>query len=151
MSLCTLICEDLARIDPVQTAIRSIGPNLVIALLMDGPQLEKRWGGRYATVLADDPGSAVLVGTSMGLIRRQSLAGEPINREVLLWKGAEGIPRVLSLPQNHHALLLSLTSADETNFTLDGRSDGGATFGLSLSEVWPIQHPAPPPWAANTD
>jgi len=60
MSMATLICEDLARIDPVQTVIRAIGPNLVIALLMDGPQWQRRWSGRYATVLADDPGSAVL-------------------------------------------------------------------------------------------
>jgi hypothetical protein len=58
--LAALICEDLARIDPVQAAIRAIGPNLVVALLMDGPQAENRWSGRYATVLADDPGCAVL-------------------------------------------------------------------------------------------
>src|SRR5262249_19878227 len=35
MTLATLICEDLARIDPVQTVIRAIGPNLVVPLLMD--------------------------------------------------------------------------------------------------------------------
>ncbi len=55
----TLICEDLARSDPCQDVVRAIGPNLVIALLMDGPQLESRWPARYATVLADDPGSGV--------------------------------------------------------------------------------------------
>jgi hypothetical protein len=55
-----LICEDLARPDPVGDMVRAVGPNLVIALLMDGPQLKERWGARYATTLADDPGSSVL-------------------------------------------------------------------------------------------
>ena len=54
--LTALVCEDLARVDPVQSIIRSVAPNLVVALLMDGPQLESRWPGRYATVLAEDPG-----------------------------------------------------------------------------------------------
>lgn len=53
--LSALICEDLARIDPCQSILRAVGPNLLFALLMDGPQLEKRWPGRYATALADDP------------------------------------------------------------------------------------------------
>jgi hypothetical protein len=60
-----LICEDLARPDPVGNLLRSVGPNLVIALLMDGPQIVKRWPGRYAASLADDPGSSVLSVTSM--------------------------------------------------------------------------------------
>ncbi|NVD97468.1 hypothetical protein [Massilia sp. BJB1822] len=54
MSITTLICEDLARADPAMNVIRAVGPNLVIALLMDGPQLAARWPGRYATVLAED-------------------------------------------------------------------------------------------------
>jgi hypothetical protein len=55
--LTTLICEDLARVDPSQELVRSIGPNLVVALLMDAAQVKGRWPARYATVLADDPGS----------------------------------------------------------------------------------------------
>src|SRR5262249_52446694 len=35
--MAALICEDLARPDPVGDLVRAIGPNLVIALLMDGP------------------------------------------------------------------------------------------------------------------
>jgi hypothetical protein len=50
-TIATLLCEDLARVDPCQELIRSIGPNLVLVLLMDGPQLRPRWSGRYATVL----------------------------------------------------------------------------------------------------
>ena len=37
-----LICEDLARPDPVGNLLRAVGPNLVIALLMDGPQINAR-------------------------------------------------------------------------------------------------------------
>jgi hypothetical protein len=43
---------------------------LLIALLMDGPQLKSRWSGRYAGVLAEDPGSSVLTLTSLGMALR---------------------------------------------------------------------------------
>lgn len=149
MSLCTLICEDLARIDPVQTVIRSVGPNLVVALLMDGPQVEGRWAYRYATVLADDPGSAVLIGTSMGFLRRQGSSDPDVPREVVLWKGAEARTKTIKLPAGHQALVLTLSSAGILNFSLDGRSDEGATHGISLSECLPVKHPSPPEWAKN--
>jgi hypothetical protein len=42
-----LVCEDLARKDPAADLIRAVGPNLLIALLMDGPQLKSRWPGRW--------------------------------------------------------------------------------------------------------
>ena len=41
-TITTLICEDLARNDPCQELVRGVGPNLVVALLMDGPQLRDR-------------------------------------------------------------------------------------------------------------
>jgi hypothetical protein len=69
-SLAVLVCEDLARYDPVMPTLLAVGPNLVVALLMDGPQLERRWPGRYATVLAEDPGSSVLTLTSLGMVNR---------------------------------------------------------------------------------
>ncbi len=37
-----LVCEDLARLDEVADLIRRIGPNLVVALLLDGPQLRSQ-------------------------------------------------------------------------------------------------------------
>lgn len=37
MTMAVLICEDLARPDPAGEIIRAVGPNLIIALLMDGP------------------------------------------------------------------------------------------------------------------
>jgi hypothetical protein len=147
MSLATLICEDLARIDPVQAAIRAVGPNLVIALLMDGPQLEQRWSGRYATVLADDPGSAVLTLSSLGLIARSSSGDDGRSREIAMWKGAEGVAKELRLPSKAHALLLTLSSTNEINHTLDGRSDEGSTHKLWLSGVRGIRHANAPAWA----
>ncbi len=69
LTMSVLICEDLARQEPVAELVRAVGPNLVVALLMDGPQLNGRWPARYATVLADDPGSSVLTLTSIGMAR----------------------------------------------------------------------------------
>ena len=146
-SVVTLVCEDLARVDPVQTAIRAVGPNLVIALLMDGPQLEKRWPGRHATVLADDPGSAVLTLTSLGMVRRSSMPGEKEPRQIALWKEPSGETRELQLPRRTHALLLTLGQSRQTTYTLDGRDDARGTIHLSLTGVRPIKHARPPAWA----
>ncbi|HVR11585.1 MAG TPA: hypothetical protein VMW75_26310, partial [Thermoanaerobaculia bacterium] len=80
LSICALVCEDLARQEPVARLVRAVGPNLVIALLMDGPQLASRWPARYATVLADDPGSSVLTFTSIGMCEFSRPAGRPPSR-----------------------------------------------------------------------
>src|SRR5215469_16946578 len=55
VTLVSLVCEDLARIDEVSDLLRAIGPTLVVTTLLDGPQLASRWTARYASVLADDP------------------------------------------------------------------------------------------------
>jgi hypothetical protein len=144
-TLSVLICEDLARYDPVLTVMNAIGPNLVIALLMDGPQLEHRWPGRYATVLADDPGSAVLTLTSLGMMTRSSMPADPQSREIALWKEPTGKAQPLRLPKGDHALLLTLTSRMVEQFTLDGRSDGRATVHFGLGAAHPVRHPDPPP------
>jgi hypothetical protein len=145
-ALSVLICEDLARYDPVLTVMNAIGPNLVIALLMDGPQLEQRWPGRYATVLAEDPGSAVLTVTSLGMVLRSNMPGEPENREIALWKEPNGRAQPLKLPKGDHALLVSLTSRLVEQFTLDGRGDGGSTiqFGLGAARGVRSAKPLPP-------
>jgi hypothetical protein len=145
-TLSVLVCEDLARYDPVLTVMNSIGPNLVVALLMDGPQLERRWPGRYATVLADDPGSAVLTVTSLGMVARSSMPAEPNNREIALWKEPNGKARALRLPKDDHALLLTLTSRMVEQITMDGRGDGGQTVHFGLGAAIGIRHPGPPPW-----
>jgi hypothetical protein len=147
--LSVLVCEDLARYDPVLTVMNAIGPNLVIALLMDGPQLEHRWPGRYATVLADDPGSAVLTVTSFGMVCRSRNPGEQENREIALWKEPNGRAQVLKLPRGSHGLLLTLTNRLVEQFTLDSRGDGGMTMQFALGAAHGITHPNPPAWIGS--
>lgn len=139
-TLTAVICEDLARVDPALAILRSVGPNLVVALLMDGAQIKQRWPGTYATTLADDPGSSVLSFTSLGLIERSNAvrgpAGEPTSRSIALWKNrpiqrpaADGKDDFLevSLGEGFHAKVLSLRSARASETTMDGRSNSDAS------------------------
>ena len=75
VTLASLVCEDLAQTDDVANVIRSVGPMIVVTPLLDGPQLGSRWAARYAGVLADDPGSAVLTLTSFGMAQRSRPPG----------------------------------------------------------------------------
>jgi hypothetical protein len=120
----TMICEDLARNDPCHEILRSIGPNLLFALLMDGPQLEERWSARYASSLADDPGSAVLTFTSYGLIDRMNKTERyPENRAIALWKDDSGDIQKILMPKEKMScgVLLSLNSVLVEDQTIDGR------------------------------
>ena len=79
VTLASLVCEDLAQTDDVAGVIRAVGPMIVVTPLLDGPQLGSRWAARYASVLADDPGSAVLTLTSFGMAHRSRPPGsEPL-------------------------------------------------------------------------
>lgn len=137
LTVCALICEDLARQDPVSEIVRAVGPNLVIALLMDGPQLAQRWPARYATVLADDPGSSVLTLTSVGmsqLSRPPSIQGR--SRAMALWKDAKtGEAVTINLPANEDGVILSLSRERETEWAADGRDDGGSSGYPTLSGI----------------
>ena len=64
LTVVAVVCEDLARLDEVAELLRDVGPSLVVTILLDGPQLASRWTARYASVLADDPGTAVLTLTA---------------------------------------------------------------------------------------
>lgn len=142
-TVATLICEDLARIDPCQELIRTIGPSLVLVLLMDGPQLKPRWPARYATVLADDPGSSVLTFTSLGLINRQRdnqrNVGESCPATIALWKDNSGDAVEITLPGSHHAMALTLNPHQETAATMDGRTRRSSTW--RLGGIHPIRLP----------
>jgi hypothetical protein len=137
LTVCALICEDLARQDPVAEVVRAVGPNLVIALLMDGPQLNSRWPARYATVLADDPGSSVLTLTSVGmceLSRPPSI--QERSRAVALWKDAKTGEAVrIDLPQNADGVVLSLSCVFRNEWTADGRDDAHSTGYPTLSGI----------------
>jgi hypothetical protein len=150
-SLTSLVCEDLARIDPVQRAIRSVGPNLVVVLLMDGIQVESRWSARYATVLADDPGCSVLTLSSVGMIRRSDPALVVAPMPVGLWKEPGQATIELRLPSDADALLLNLSVGRRAEWTLDGRKDEGRGGGalLSLSGLFPIAADDRPQWVGR--
>jgi hypothetical protein len=109
MVMTSLVCEDLARIDPVQPVLRAVAPNLVIALLLDGPQTPTRWASRYASALSDDPGCGVLTLTSLGMIRRDSHSGLGENH-IAMWKDSEGRSQFLTLPKGAAALTVTLST-----------------------------------------
>lgn len=115
-----LICEDLARQDPVAPVLRSLGPNLIVALLLDGPQLSGRWPGRYASILTEDPGSSVLSVTSLGMTLRADGGGFTPSRVVALWS-EPGKNIELTVNKNSNAILLSLEKTNEDRWTADGR------------------------------
>lgn len=147
MSMTVLICEDLARNDPAMTAVRAVGPNLVIALLMDGPQLNQRWPGKYATVLGEDPGSGVLSVTCAAMVDRSNnnRVGEK-KRVIGLWRseGSGGIE--ITLPDHHHAVLLDIHSCLVEQHTLDARPDAFDSRKLSLHRQTPLMLDRVPKW-----
>lgn len=146
LTSCVLICEDLARQDPIAEVIRSVGPSLVVALLMDGPQLKSRWPSRYATVLADDPGSSVLTLTSAGMVD----LSRPVNTEkgkriVALWKDSLYGAVELELPQGATGLVLTLTNSETRDRTADGRHDRRSQKSLVYGGSCPIYPSDPRP------
>lgn len=137
-SMSVLVCEDLARFEPVHPIIQSIGPNLLVALLMDGPQLKDRWPGRYATVLGDDPGCSVITLTSVGMIRRSTQVGDSPIRTIGLWKEPGRPSQELTLSPGADGMVLNLQFEFESERTLDGRSDHGSTVRVRLGSRWPV-------------
>jgi hypothetical protein len=140
-----LICEDLARHDPVGELIRGIGPNLVIALLMDGPQITGRWASRYAAGLADDPGSSVLSVTSLGMaeLSRPLDVGSASCRVVALWKDAfSGKPIELTLPSGYDGLVITLAVKQAGETTADLRVDNYSASYPTLAGVHPVKVPS---------
>jgi hypothetical protein len=123
---CALICEELARSDVCHDILRSVGPNLIFALLMDSAQIPTRWPAQYATALADDPGSSVLSFTSYGLVERSNRTRKDGSRSIALWKDDTGILRTIDMPEGKgpRGVLLSLWSENTNDQTIFGkRSD----------------------------
>jgi hypothetical protein len=141
IALSILICEDLARQDPVADIIRAVGPNLVVALLMDGPQLQGRWPAHYATVFAEDPGSSVLTFTSLGMAELSRPADKPVSRVVGLWRDRFGGFRQIDLEKDAEALVLSLTIEESREWSADGRHDRNDSSYLRLNGIRQIRLP----------
>lgn len=129
MTWSVLICEDLARQDPAADLIRAVGPNLLIALLLDGPQLRGRWPSRYASVLAEDPGTSVLTLTSLGMAERcrpvlqATRQRAPATRAIALWRDMESGEHEIVLDKDDNACVLSLVRRSATELSADGRGD----------------------------
>lgn len=120
IKLCPLVCEDLARQEPVAQAVRSIGPNFVVSLLLDGPQLKARWPGKYAAVLSDDPGSSVLTVTPLGMTLKSTGLGDPPSRIVALWSEQGKSAEEIKLEDNGIAIVLELQIVKTHNWSIDG-------------------------------
>lgn len=140
LTVCPLICEDLARQDPIAELLRAVGPSLVVCILQDGPQRVDRWASRYASVLADDPGSAILTLSCFGMVDRWHASSDPAPRIVALWKDHRGIPEEIPLDarRGSRAVLLNLRIEFRTEPTADGRG-GRRTAGLVLGGVQQIR------------
>lgn len=131
----SLICEDLARNDPCHEILRSVAPNLVFSLLMDGPQLANRWPARYASTLADDPGCTVLTFTSYGLIGRSNEnSSYPASHSVGLLRDSSGVTKEINLPPGKTGILLTLGSETTKDFTIDGRRTRNASSWHFISQ-----------------
>jgi hypothetical protein len=129
-----MVCEDLARLDEVTDLVRRIGPSLVVAVLLDGPQLATRWPCRYASVLADDPGSAVLTLTPFGMAARSRPPGKSRSRVVAHWNSSPDALQLIELARGADAILLTTAVRGRTLWTADGRRHEDVP-GLALTGV----------------
>jgi hypothetical protein len=142
--IASLVCEDLAHVDDVVDLMRAVGPTLVVALLLDGPQLASRWTARYASVLSDDPGSAVLTLTSYGMVANARRAGEPPSSVVALWKdNARGLHEI-RLDPDAQGILLALDRQPAIRRAADGRAPTHDAVDLRVSDVVQLRATAKP-------
>ena len=133
-----LVCEDLAQIDDVADVLRSVGPMVLIIPLLDGPQLSSRWAARYASVLADDPGSTVLTLTSYGMASRSRPQGEQASPVIALWKDPVRGVREIPLEPGAQGVLIAASADRATRRTSDGRRpvrNGSEFFDMSVYQV----------------
>lgn len=143
-SVCTLICEDLARQEPVSSAIRSVGPNLIVALLFDGPQKKFRWPGRHATTLSEEPGSSVLTVTALGMSERSTpktpnyTMDKNTSRTVALWRDKFEGEKELVLNDGDHGIILELSTRMNEQISADCRTDNGMSIFLTYHNHFSI-------------
>lgn len=132
------MCEDLAEADDVAEMIRSVGPTIVFAALLDGPQLNSRWSARYASVLADNPGSGVLTLTSAGMVQRSRPQGLDTVPIIALWKGSGRGIREIPLEPGTQGVLLTISGDLATRRSADGRwpvEDATGYFDVAVHQV----------------
>jgi hypothetical protein len=138
LTVVSLVCEDLAQSDEIAALIRSVGPTVVSAILLDGPQLSSRWAARYASVLADDPGSAVLTLTSFGMVQRSRPHQREASRVIALWKDAVRGFREIPLEPGAHGVLLTVCMDRAARRSSDGRwpvDNGTYLYDASVTQI----------------
>jgi len=138
ITIVSLVSEDLAETDELADVIRSVGPTVVFTVLLDGPQLASRWAARYASVLADDPGSVVLTLTSFGMVQRSRPPGRETSPIVALLKDAEHGFREIPLEPGAQAVLLTACGSRAIRRTADGRrpvDTGTHYFGAAVHQI----------------
>ena len=138
LTFAALVCEDLAQNGHVAELIRSVGPTLVFACLLDGPQLTSRWAARYASVLADDPGSAVLTLTSYGMVQRSRPRRREASAVVALWKDPSSGVREIPLEAGAQAVLLTVCGDRAARRSADGRvpvDNGTECFDVAVRQI----------------
>src|SRR5262245_8202047 len=138
LTLACLVCEDLAQHDDIAQLVRSVGPTVVFALLLDGPQLTSRWAARYTSVLADDPGSSVLTLTSYGMVQRSRPHGRDVSPIVALLRDPERGYREIPLERGAQGVVLTVCMDRATRRSADGRrpvDNGTRTFGVAVHQV----------------
>lgn len=135
LTVCPLVCEDLARPDPVADVVRAVAPTLVVGLLLDGPQLSSRWPARYASVLADDPGCSVLTLTALGMAWRSQPPGAAPSRVVALWKDHHRGLQQITLAEGARAVALTAHRREVSVTTADGRTSARPVTELVLSGI----------------
>jgi hypothetical protein len=138
LTLAALVCEDLAQSDEVADLIRSVGPTIVMTVLLDGPQLNSRWAARYASVLADDPGSGVMTLSSYGMVQRSRPHGHEASAVIALWKDNSTGQREIPLEAGAHAVLLTVCTDRATRRSADARTpvdNGTHCFDVAVHQV----------------
>ena len=146
VTVVAVICEDLARLDEVAELLRDVGPTLVVTILLDGPQLASRWTARYASVLADDPGSAVLTLSAKGMVERSRPVGAPPSSVVAMWKDPTRGLREISLEHGAEGVLISMAATRARRRVADGRTPVDNATGLVVAGVHPVSAaPGGPP------
>ncbi len=123
VTICPLICEDLARQEPISDLIRAVGPTLVVSVLMDGPQLGDRWSASYAGILADDPRSSMLTLSCAGLVDRWKSSYRDAPRVVAYWKDNLSYRQEIELEKDKEAIVLYLNTKTIKEATADGRKE----------------------------
>jgi hypothetical protein len=134
----SLVCEDLAHNDDVAQLIRSVGPTIVFNVLLEGPQLTSRWTARYASVLADDPGSAVLTLTSYGMVERSRPAGRDPSRVIALEKDPTRGAREILLEPGAQGVLLTVCMDRATRYSADRRwpvDNSTSCYGVAVHQI----------------